>query len=173
MFIAALMVFTSIVSLQPVIDRIGLCAGTRQEQALASLLPGVPCGAALNRGLALRALGYFMGAWVVLALLQAAMAASLAPLAWPPLLAGLIGLWPAAAQCFTDLSRLPVRPAGRHALTMAIFSGGALSGLAAHHLGVPLWLVAVASGLLTAALLARGWRRLGRLPSALPACRLA
>lgn len=171
--IAAPAVLVSSLVLNPLTELLKASASTRREQALVSLLPGVPRGAALNRGLALRALWYFIGAWFVVVVLQAAMTAALAPQAWPPLLAALIGLWPAAAQCFTDLSRLPVRPTGRLVLTMAIFTGGVLSGLAAHRLGLPLWLLAVASGLLTAALLARGWRRLGRLPSALPACRLA
>lgn len=161
-------------ALNPVMSLMMACARTRREQALVALLPGVPRGAALNRGLAQRQLQHFAVAWLLTAALEAALVTLVAPDLLPVVMAGLVGLWPMAALLCVDLSRLPALPNVRLGLVMFSFFGGAGLAVAAQWLlGWPLPLIALASALLTAGLLARGWYRLGRWPSALPACRLA
>ena len=161
-------------ALNPVMSLMMACARTRREQALVALLPGVPRGAALNRGLARRQLQHFGIAWLLTATLEAAFVWLAAPALLPVVMAGLVGLWPMAALLCVDMSRLPARPNVRLGLVMFSFFAGVGLALAAKLLlGWPLPLIALASALLTTILLARRWQLLGQWPSALPACRLA
>jgi hypothetical protein len=161
-------------ALNPVMSLMMACARTRREQALAVLLPGVPRGAALNRGLARRQLQHFGIAWLLTAALEAAFVWLVAPAMLPVVMAGLVGLWPMAGLLFVDMSRLPALPNLRLGLVLfSFFAGVGLAVAAQWLLGWPLPLIMLVSALLTAGLLARGWYRLGQWPSALPACRLA
>ena len=161
-------------ALNPVMSLMMACARTRREQALVALLPGVPRGAALNRGLAQRQLLHFAVAWLLTAALEASFVTLAAPDLLPVVMAGLVGLWPMAGLLCVDLSRLPALPNVRLGLVLfSFFAGVGLAVAAQWLMGWPLPLIALASALLTAGLLARGWYRLGQWPSALPACRLA
>ena len=161
-------------ALNPVMSLMMACARTRREQALVALLPGVPRGAALNRGLAQRQLLHFAVAWLLTAALEAAFVTLAAPDLLPVVMAGLVGLWPMAGLLCVDMSRLPALPNVRLGLVLfSFFAGVGLAVAAQLLLGWPLVLIVLASALITAGLLAWGWYRLGQWPSALPACRLA
>jgi hypothetical protein len=161
-------------ALAPVIGLFTACVRTRREQALVTLLPGLPRGTALNRRLVRYQLTYFAVAWALAATLETSLMAVIAPPFLPALVAGLVGLWPMAGLLFVDISRLPPQPNARLGIMLSgMFAGPGLA-IAAHlGLGWPVAVVALTAGLLTAALLAWGWQRLGHLPTALPACRLA
>jgi hypothetical protein len=161
-------------AVHPVTGLLAAAARSRREQALLALLSGVPRGPALNRGLALRWLLHFGGAWALAALLLGGFTGWVAPELQPVVLVGLTGLWPMASLLLTDLLRLSADPGAK--IGIAVGSYFVLPGLAAGaHLLLAWPLPAIVAGfaLLTAGLLAWRWRALGSSPAAFPACRLA
>jgi hypothetical protein len=145
---------------------------TRREQALLVLLPGVPRGATLNRGLAGRLTAEFLGAWAVgvaVALLlqhalgpQGGMSNEMPLLAAAATLPMVTGLWRRI-----DLTKAPSQ-AGIFGKLLA------LGGLVAAALGLRWALhwsdasIAVLYVVPTVAWCAWRWVRLGRAPTAFP-----
>jgi len=149
----------------------GALWASRREQALLVLLPGMPQGAALNRAVAWRQMRQFL--WVLATLLPA-----LAVIVWADIalsaLAYLAITLPMSAWLWRDVSRLRAsRPfAVFGPLLLCVVAGVLSQFLLSRQPGALLpWLMAVLT--LTAGLLTWRWRRLSRLPQALPAGRLA
>lgn len=144
---------------------------TRREQALLTLLPGMPRGSALNRAVARLLLRHFVGAWLLTTLLMLA----LAELGDRPMLLYL----PAAALPvgILTLTRAPAAmptpgawTVGLPVLAFLALAAGlwALQGW----LDLPTWLAAGLLLAVSAALLAWRWRAVAAAPAALPAGRL-
>lgn len=145
---------------------------SRREQALLVLLPGMPRGAALNRAVAWLQLRHFLLAWGVASagLLLLADRAGQPLLACQPMAAlplGIVSLLRASAGMAAPRSWTAAAP-----VLGLLLIGTALWTL---HLwlGLPLWLLAAASAVVSAGLFAWRWRRIGAAPQALPAGRLA
>ena len=154
----------------PVIGLSGALWGSRREQALLVLLPGMPQGAALNRALALQQMKHFV-------IVCAAALPALAAMAWwvKSLLAltYLASALPLAALLCRDVSRLRA-PGPQVAWLYVLFVGLCLVNLLLNRFQPALLLPwALGMVLLTAALLVWRWRRLSQWPRALPAGRLA
>jgi hypothetical protein len=144
---------------------------SRREQALLMLLPGMPHGAALNRALGWRQMRHCLWLWV-------ALLPGLAVLAWAgmgtPLLAFIGMALPMSAWLWRDVARLRAgRPATAFMLVVLYWIASMASLLLLDRQPAALIPWALAVLLLTAGLLAWRWRRLGHLPQALPAGRLA
>lgn len=146
---------------------------TRREQALVVLLPGVPRGAALNRGLAARWLAHLAAGWAIGAVVVLLAVHALAPASTAVFAAGLLSVWPLAALVVRDVARLPPS-AGRHifSVVMSCALGPGLLAASFNVGGLPL-VVGPAIALATLAWLSWRWRKLRDSPSALPAGRLA
>jgi hypothetical protein len=149
----------------------GALWGSRREQALLMLLPGVPQGAALNQALARQQIKHYLLIWTAALPAFAALAhGAQAPQVW-----GMAGVsLPLAALLWGDVSRLrgPLPGAGFWLYLLGV-SAGVLSLLALRWqpgLLLP-WAVGVVA--LTAGLLAWRWRCVSQWPQALPAGRLA
>jgi len=145
---------------------------TRREQALLALLPGMPQGGRLNRAVAFVQLRHFLIAWGVTALLLGGLALltgnpSVLSLSIAALPLGLLNLARAPAAMRAPTPWTVSRPVLGFLLVNAV-----LWGLCAW-LTWLIWPLAVASLVLSAALLAWRWRALDQAPSALPAGRLA
>lgn len=144
---------------------------SRREQALLALLPGVPHGARLNRSLGWLRARHFLLLWVLGAVPTAVLAgaAQASHLLALPLvaLAGLPVLW-------NDIAHAP-RPGAWAAawrfLAPLVLGLASMALLREHPAAWAPWLAGVAALSLCAG--AWRWRRLARLPSALPAGRLA
>ena len=159
----ASMVVSTVVSLP------GALWATRREQALLMLLPGMPQGAALNQALARRQMQHFLCLW-------AATLPGFLVLAWVGnSVAGLAFLGmalPLGAWMWRDASRLRMpSPAWNLPPFVALVVLGLLSLLLLRWQAAALLPWSAAVLLLTAGLLRWRWRRLGRLPQALPAGR--
>jgi hypothetical protein len=124
-------------AIHPVTGLLSAAVRSRREQALLALLPGVPRGPALNRGLALRWLVHFGMAWLFAAALLSGFTGLAAPEMQPLVLVGLAGLWPLASLLLTDLSRLSAEPGAK--LGVAVGAFFLLPGLAALAHGVLAW----------------------------------
>lgn len=145
---------------------------SRREQALLRLLPGVPQGAALNRGVAWISLRQGLVACMLigLALPPLALAAQQPFLLWLPVVGVPWTIW--------NTTRSPARMRPPNMLTsllpmVAFYASAGLAHLACTWLGLPMPALA---GLMLAASAAWGawrWRRLDGQPAALPAGRLA
>lgn len=145
---------------------------SRREQALLRLLPGLPQGPALNRGVAWIGLRHALLAAVLASLLILPLCriADQWGLLWLPLMAVPWSVWTA--------TRSPARmrqPTGITAMlpVMAYYLSAGLAYVGTERLGLPM--VPLALGLLafSAAWGAWRWRRLNQQPAALPAGRLS
>jgi len=144
---------------------------SRREQALLMLLPGMPQGVALNRALAWRQMRHCLWVW-------ASLLPALSAMVWAgkglTTLAFIAIALPMSAWLWRDVSRQrAARPAGAFGPVMlCVLAGAASMALLTRQ---PDALLPWAAGvlLLTASLLVWRWRRLLRLPQALPAGRLA
>lgn len=158
--------------LQPVMARSQALWQSRREQALLRLLPGVPQGADLNRGVAW--LGLRQAGAVCLLL-----AAALLPLAWAtdlklPAWAALVAVPWAVAAATRPSARMRAPSALTGALPMLVcFPLAAVAEFAGQWLGWSPQAVALPVLLGSAALGLWRWRRLAHEPAALPAGRLA
>jgi hypothetical protein len=144
--------------------------GSRREQALLVLLPGMPQGAALNRAVARQQMRHFL--WACAAGLPA-----FAAMAWwgdlPQVWAFFFAAWPLSAMLWRDASRLraPSLWVGwAYGLFVVL---GVLSMLLMRWKPALLGPWVLGMVLLTVALLAWRWRKLSHWPQALPAGRLA
>jgi hypothetical protein len=158
----------------PVGGTLGGLASTRREQALLMLLPGMPRGAALNRGLALRLWCRFGVAWAMVSLLSLAAVAWFAPDLKTEAAVAVASLLPTVGLLGIDLSRMPVRSA--NVLARWLLMTFACPGVALLlHVTLGLGAAWVAGGFVLASvgLLAWRWHALGHTPQALPAGRLA
>jgi hypothetical protein len=158
---------------------------SRREQALLTLLPGMPRGEAMNRAVGARMFLHYVGVWAagLTMILVMTSLASLAPVAQggsdpeDNLLLGLnfaaVAL-PAGLLVWRDWSRQTVPSGAKIAmLTMSLLLLMGLSVVATRvWMFSPLWLVA-GSVLLTGALAAWRWRALGRMAPFWPVGRLA
>ena len=161
-------------AIHPVTGLLTAAARSRREQALLALLPGVPQGPALSRGLAWRWLLHFGLAWLLAATLLMGFTGVAAPELQPTVLAGLAGLWPLASLLLTDLSRLSAEPGSKLGVAIgAFFLLPSLAALAHLRLAWPVLAIVGGFAVITAALLVWRWQVLGRRPGAFPACRLA
>ena len=154
----------------PLISLPGSLWGSRREQALLVLLPGMPQGAALNRALAWQQMKHFARVWVAtLPALVAVAWWSNSLLVWAFAAAAL----PPTVMLCRDVSRLRA-PGSRVVLICVQFTGLCVVSLLLDR-WQPALLLPWALGwvLLTAALLAWRWRKLAHWPQALPAGRLA
>ena len=144
---------------------------SRREQALLMLLPGMPCGAALNHAVAWRLMRHCLWTWVALLPAVAFMLwAGQGTLLLPFLAMAL----PMTALLWGDVSRLrAARPTAALGPMMLCYAAGALSLLLLKWQPAALLPLALGVLLLSAALLTWRWRRLAHLPQALPAGRLA
>lgn len=161
-----------IAALNPCFALPGMLWQSRREQALLRLLPGMPQGAALNRGVAARQLRDFFVAWLLTALAITLLArqAGADDLLYVPLAA-----LPVAVL---NLTRRPALMSAPTAITvilpmLALATLGGLLLALARTLELPLWQIAAPLVALSAALLAWRWRALSAAPTALPAGRLA
>lgn len=147
--------------------------GTRREQALLVLLPGVPRGPVLNRAIARRLLLGYAGVWV-LAFVAVAL---LKQVPWAP-----GALARPAMSTFTAIGILPMAiglcrrldtlraPTATSPVGVVLTAAASTGLVALLHLwvGVPLAALAVASAAITVAGVTWRWQALGRAPSALP-----
>ncbi len=161
-------------SINPVTTVLMGAARTAREQALLALLPGVPRGPALNRGLAGRWLGRFLLSWAL------GSAACLAFVSWaspgwrPDCTVALFGLLPMAVAMMPSLPHLSTRPGPRQFLVGALFiAGPLLSVTLSRWVGLPPPAVVALMAAGTALGVAWRWQALARGPSAFPAGRLA
>ncbi len=155
----------------PLVSLPGSMWGSRREQALLMLLPGMPQGAALNRAVALQQMRHFL-------LVCAAGLPAFAAMAWwgdaPQVWAFFFTVWPLSAMLWRDASRLRAPSPWAAFLPYLLLVGlGLLSLLLLRWQPALLlpWVLGMVS--LTAAVLAWRWRKLSQWPQALPAGRLA
>ena len=161
----------SSMSAAPLMGLHGSLWGSRREQALLVLLPGMPQGAALNRALARRQLMHYLLAW-------AAVLPAFIGLAWlgqaPHLWAFVGTALPLAAAQWRDVSRLrapgPIAALLPFLLMMAVVLPSMLLLSRQPTLLLP-W--ALSMMVIATALLWWRGRRLSQWPQALPAGRLA
>ena len=147
--------------------------GTRREQALMMLLPGMPRGRALNAALARRLSLQFICSWA----LCVAVCAAIVPLGtkqfgWFAIYAA--AFLPLGALLWTDWSRVPPPTAMSGIVPLLVVVVLTLCAIAAHAwVGVAAW-ISVLGFVLAAALLVawRAWR-MKDAPSAFPAGRLS
>jgi hypothetical protein len=157
-------------ALSPLVSLPGALWGSRREQALLVLLPGMPQGRALNQALARHQLTQFVLVWVAALPAFATLAwANSAPQVWAFFGATL----PLAAMLWRDASRLRAASPTMALVPYLLFMALGLSSLLLLRWQPGLLLPwALGIVLLTAALLAWRWRKLSRWPQALPAGRL-
>lgn len=142
---------------------------TRREQALLTLVPGMPRGPAMNRWLAFRLLRQYLGAWG-LAVGAILVMGALAPGEASTFDARMLGLHaaavalPAGLLLWRDWSRQVPATGNRVGMwTMAMLVLMGLSGAASGYWGFsPLWTLAV-TAVATIALGAWRWRAVSRL----------
>jgi hypothetical protein len=158
-------------AVNPLLQSVAGLLRTRREQALLVLLPGLPRGPAFNRALALQLSLSFGIAWAgatVLALALVGLEGQVSRVVQ----AVTFGILPFVAWFWRDWSRLSTQTAGRTLLPVAAMMATVLLlAWALKHSSLGLPALAVSSFALTAALLAWGWRRAGRLPQAWPVAR--
>ncbi len=145
---------------------------SRREQALLALVPGLPRGAALGRALALRMTLHHLVAWALASSVAMAIVGTGSGDASHLVAAVVFTLLPFCATLWRDWSAVSPHGGLRVVLLLAgmLATGGLLfTGLRGGQLALAF--VAPASVLLTVALLAWQWRRLGPLPGPLPASR--
>jgi len=146
-------------------------SSTRREQALLTLLPGMPRGGTLNRWIAGRLLHQCALAWIF----AAAVASQLQYQDSSAMKTAAIyaGILPAFAMLIQDWSRLQVQRPLKIVISMALVGLGALGcyGLMSELDWSP-YEVGILSAAGSAALVAWRWRKLKSFPSALPAGRL-
>ena len=155
-------------------------AKTRGEQALMSLLPGMPAGAALTRQVALRLCASYLAGLVrgtvMLALIGAMFAWSGAPLSWlesPTALAALpLACVPMATLLWTNWAPASAMRISASLVVVAIASLVAFAMLAPHFDWASLGTVAALYTLPTLAWCAWRWHRMAGEPASLPAGRL-
>lgn len=144
---------------------------SRREQALLTLLPGMPQGSAQSRAVVWRQMRHFLVAWVVttLGLLLLANAAEQPLMLCLPIAALALGI--------ATLMRSPAGMQAPRAWTtvLPVFGflllGGAL-WLLSRWLALPLWPLALLGLAISAALAAWRWRVISAAPAAMPAGRL-
>lgn len=147
--------------------------GTRREQALMMLLPGMPQGRTLNIGLARRLSVQFMCSW----LLGVLACVLLLPLGstqggWFATYAA--ACLPIAALLWTDWSRIQAPTAMSSIVPVLVVMPLTLCAIAAQAwLGVPAWLCVAGFAVAAVLLVARRAWRLSGAPSAFPAGRLS
>lgn len=142
---------------------------TRSDQALLTLVPGMPRGPAMNRWLAFRLLRQYLGMWG-LAVGAILVMGALAPGEASAVDARMLGLHAAAVALPTGLllwrdwsRQLPASGTRVGALTMAMLVLMGLSGAASGYWGFsPLWTLAAAA-VMTLALGVWRWQAIGRL----------
>ena len=155
----------------PVVSLRGSLWGSRREQALLMLLPGMPQGVLLNRALARQQMQVFLMVWT-------AALPALGVMAWwgnaPQVCAFTGAVLPLAALLWRDAARLGQPSPAMALVPYLLFMAVGLTSILMLR-WQPEWLVPWALGMvtLTAALLAWRWHRLSRWPQALPAGRLA
>lgn len=145
---------------------------SRREQALLALVPGLPRGPALGRALALRMTLHHGVAWALASALAMAVVGTDSGDASHAVAASVFGLLPFCTLLWRDWSavspngglRVAIQIAGMAAVVALLFT-------VLRNGWLPLPGVAAGSVVLTAALLAWRWRRLGQLPGPLPAAR--
>ncbi len=155
----------------PLMTLPGSLWGSRREQALLMLLPGMPQGAVLNQALARQQMKHFLMVW-------AAALPVFAALAWwgntPQVWAFYGSALPLAAVLWRDASRMRAPSPGMAFVPYLLFMAlGLPSMLLLRWQPTQLLPWALVMVLLTAALLAWRWRKLSHWPQALPAGRLA
>ncbi len=145
--------------------------GSRREQALLMMLPGMPHGAALNRAVAWQQMRHFLVVWA------AALPAFVASVWWhntPQVWAFFGATLPFAALLWRDASRLRgPKPAMAFVPYLLFLALGVLSLLLLRWHPTTLLPWALGIVLLTAALVTWRWRKLSQWPQALPAGRPA
>ncbi len=144
---------------------------SRREQALLMLLPGMPQGAALNRAIAWGLMRHCLWVWAVVLPALAAMVWAGQGLITVAFVATAL---PMSAWLWRDISRqAATTPAAALVIMLLATLSGGLSWTLLNARPDALLPWALAMLLLTASLLGWCWRRLDRLPQALPAGRLA
>ncbi|MEP6874876.1 MAG: hypothetical protein ABI887_10970 [Burkholderiales bacterium] len=145
--------------------------GTRREQALMMLLPGMPRGRALNRGLARRLSAQFITSWALGVLACVAVLPLGDHLAWFAIYAA--ACLPLGALLWTDWSTLKPPTATSAVAPLMVVMPLALGAMAAQAwMDVPAWTCVLV--FVVAAVWLVVWRawRLADAPSAFPAGRL-
>lgn len=159
-------------AINPVLALRAALHGSRREQALLMLVPGMPRGAALNRALALRQARQFLFSWAGALLLIAPL--TLGTSAFRPAIAFAFGCLPAGLLLWRDWARTPAPTAnGQFWPAALVMVGGGLLAASVHWLRLPLWSVALAVPAVTVTIGWPRWRRLSALPQAMPVGRLA
>lgn len=147
--------------------------GTRREQALMMLLPGMPRGRALNRALARRLSLQFLASWTLGVVASAAIVPSgTQEYGWFAIYAA--ACLPVGALLWTDWSRVRAPTAMSGAVPMMVVMPLAIGAIAAQAwMGVATWVSVLA--FVVAAVLVVVWRawRMKDAPSAFPAGRLS
>ena len=155
-------------------------ARTRQEQALMSLIPGMPSGAALSRALALRLSGsYAVGlarGVLAFAALRGILVWSGAELSWFESATALAALplagVPLAVLLWSNWASVAALSVNQLLVFLAVLSLAGFAMLAPHRGWASLGEVAVLYALPTLAWCAWRWRRMADEPASLPAGRL-
>ena len=146
--------------------------GTRREQALMMLLPGMPRGRALNRALARRLSAQFIVSWALGVLACALMLPLGERFGWFAIYAA--ACLPLGALLWTDWSRVQAPTSISAVVPLLVTMPLALGAIAAQAwAGVPAWVCALIFVAAAALLFGRRARRLVDAPSAFPAGRLA
>ena len=146
--------------------------GTRGEQALMMLLPGMPRGSALNRGLARRLSMQFIIGWAVGVLACVLVLPLGERIGWFAIYAA--ACLPLGALLWTDWSRVQAPTSISAVVPLLVTMPLALGAIAAQAwAGVPAWVCALIFVAAAALLFGRRARRLVDAPSAFPAGRLA
>ena len=145
--------------------------GTRREQALLVLLPGMPQGGALNRALAGMLLRHFLAIWALLGAFTMVVGHAsndpyVACLPWAALPIGVASVLRAAATLRAPRAVTPILQG------LGVVLSSLPLVLLSQWLGLPPWALAGASVALSAAWFAWRWRALTHEPPALPVGRL-
>lgn len=159
------------VAINPALALRAAMHGSRREQALLMLVPGMPRSAALNRALAWRHARQFGVAWAAGLLFVAALTAGTA--AFRPALTFALACLPAGLLLWRDWAHMSTPTVnGQFWPVMLLMLGSALLAGLVHWFAVPVWSVAIGVAAVTAMIGMRRWRRLSHYPQALPVGRL-
>lgn len=146
--------------------------GSRREQALLRLLPGMPQGRTLNQAMARLQWRDFIVSWLLTTLILVALGTAVGhqlllclPLAALPIAALTLTRRPALMQAPTTMTAMVP--------SFALLTLAGILFLLTRELGVSLWTHALAMFALAALLLAWRWPRMLAAPTAMPAGRLS